>query len=138
MARELPHIAHEEDPTRPTTSAENSARAHQPFPKAIDALGLNYQGGGERPISRISTPSFPTNFVYGSETESTVSSRGVYTFPVAAASARSSAGIRARTWPIARSVPTTSTTQAGPHSPDKEFAAQDHWSFVGGIRLDWL
>ena len=50
----------------------------------MDVLGLNYQG------SRLPNPqyanfhqSFPDKFLYGSETASTISSRGEYTFPVA-------------------------------------------------------
>src|SRR5208283_4886436 len=48
VARKLNAIAHEEDPTRPTTSAMNSARAASPFPAVVDEVGLNYQGAGVR------------------------------------------------------------------------------------------
>ena len=59
-----------------------------PFPEAIDTVGLNYQGSrpgqnspqGTYPLFKRD---FPNKFVFGSETASTISSRGDYTFPVA-------------------------------------------------------
>ncbi len=85
IARELCDIVHEEDPTRPTTSAMNWARPTDPLPGVLDVIGLNYQGAGIR-----SAPGkypafhadFPDKVIFGSETASAVSSRGVYTFPV--------------------------------------------------------
>jgi beta-galactosidase len=136
VAQNLTDIAHEEDPTRPTTAAENSARADSPFPKALDVLGLNYQGAGSgnstNPQYPVFHASFPSNFVYGSETESTVSSRGVYTFPVATRFGAVAAG---------NSGEDTANRQMSSYdlyfpvwatSPDKEFAAQDRFPFVGG------
>ena len=87
VAKELSDIVHEEDPTRPTTSAMNSARADSPFPAAIDVVGLNYQGAGMGTTGPPQYPvfhqNFPAKFVFGSETASTISSRGEYVFPVA-------------------------------------------------------
>ena len=136
VAQNLTDIVHEEDPTRPTTSAENSARANSPFPKAIDALGLNYQGAGAATSTNYQYPvfhaSFPTNFVYGSETESTISSRGVYIFPVAkgfGASASAGSGEDVANHQIS-SYDLTFPNWA--QAPDKEFMAQERFPFVGG------
>jgi beta-galactosidase len=135
VAKELSDIVHEEDPTRPTTSAMNSARADSPFPPAIDTAGLNYQGAGIRgapPQYPVFHKNYPDKFVFGSETASTISSRGEYVFPVAAgmgAVAGANAG------------EDTSTHQMSSYdlyfppwasSPDKEFAAQEQYPFVGG------
>ena len=86
VARTLSAISHDEDPTRKTTAAMNSARAASAFPSAVDLIGLNYQGTGIRgnpPQYPVFRQQFPKAFIYGSETASTISSRGEYTFPVA-------------------------------------------------------
>ncbi|MBZ5497960.1 MAG: DUF4982 domain-containing protein [Acidobacteriia bacterium] len=146
IAAELARIVHEEDPTRPTTSACNSARPGSPFAAAIDAIGINYQGS--RPSQ--SQPygnylqfhqSFPNVFVYGAETASTISSRGDYTFPVAAFPGAISGG-RAQ-GADAATPPGQDVTRhqmssydlyypSWATSPDTEFAAQDRFPFVGG------
>ena len=41
-------IAHDEDPTRPTTTAMNVAKPDSPFAAAVDVISLNYQGAGIR------------------------------------------------------------------------------------------
>ena len=134
-AKELSEIAHEEDPTRPTTSAMNSARPNSPFPAAIDAVGLNYQGAGGG-NGRAQYPVFHTNFldkfVFGSETASTISSRGEYFFPVATGTgtvANQNSGEDAARHQMSSYdlyYPSWAT------SPDKEFAAQERYPFVGG------
>ncbi len=147
VARELASIVHQEDPTRPTTSAENSARAGSPFAAALDVLGLNYQG------SRLPTPqtlnsspqypnfkqSFPTNFIYGSETASTISSRGEYTFPVVPVGTNTQYGTTSGSGPgRGEDVPRHQMSSYDLYfpnwatSPDMEFAAQDRWPYVGG------
>ncbi|WP_457419755.1 beta-galactosidase GalB [Roseateles sp. P5_E7] len=96
VARRLHEIAREEDPTRPTTTAMNFAKADMPLPAEVDVIGLNYQGEGIRQdpefvgTDRIRTPPqypnfhkrFPSKLVLSSETASAFSSRGVYLFPV--------------------------------------------------------
>jgi len=136
MAKELSDIVREEDSTRPTTSAMNTARADSPFPAAVDLVGLNYQGAGMGvsgpPQYPVFHQNFPTKFVFGSETASTISSRGEYVFPVAK-------GIGAVTGQVtgqdnaARQM--SSYDLYFPRwatSPDKEFAAQEQYPFVGG------
>ncbi len=135
VAKELSDIVHQEDPTRPTTSAMNSASADSPFPAAIDTAGLNYQGAGTRnkpPQYPVFHQNFPGKFVFGSETASTISSRGEYVFPVAP-------GMGSVAGPNAGEE--TTTRQMSSYdlyfppwatSPDKEFDAQDRYPFVGG------
>jgi beta-galactosidase len=136
IAKELCDICHEEDPTRPTISAMNSARAASPFPAPIDTIGLNYQGAGlfmrGTPQYPVFHQLFPEKFVVGSETAATLSSRGVYTFPVApglGVPASANSGEEPRN----RQVSSYDVNFASwSYCPDKEFAAQDRYGFVGG------
>lgn len=96
LARQLVNIVHEEDPTRPVTSAMNYAKPDMPFAAALDVIGLNYQGEGIRQdpefvgTDRIRTPPqysafherFRNKVILSTETASAFSSRGVYLFPV--------------------------------------------------------
>jgi len=96
IGRRLVEIVREEDPTRPATASMNWAKADMPFPAAFDVINLNYQGEGIRQepefegTERIRTPpsypafrqAFPNKVIFGSETASALSSRGVYLFPV--------------------------------------------------------
>lgn len=96
VARRLVEIAHEEDPSRLTTTAMNYAKPHMPLPAEVDVIGINYQGEGIRQepefegTERIRTPpqygpfraAFPNTPILGSETASALSTRGTYLFPV--------------------------------------------------------
>jgi beta-galactosidase len=85
LAKELCGIVHDEDPTRPTTSAMNWSPPNSPLPGVLDIIGLNYQGAGIRGSSG-KYPAFhaayPHTLIIGSETASAFSSRGAYLFPV--------------------------------------------------------
>lgn len=97
LAKQLCAIVHEEDPTRPATSAMNWAKPDMPMPAVLDVISLNYQGEGIRDApefagtDRIRTSPqypvfrdrFPGKMILSSETASAFSSRGVYLFPVA-------------------------------------------------------
>jgi beta-galactosidase len=135
VAEELTRICHEEDPTRPTISGMNSAGATSPFPAAIDAVGLNYTGTGVRggpPQYPVFHKNFPDKFIVGSETTSTISSRGVYTFPVAPGLG-AVASAKAGEEPENRQVSSYDLYFANwSYSPDKEFAMQDKYPFLGG------
>jgi len=140
IARQLTEICHEEDPTRPTVAAMNSARANSPFAAPIDAIGLNYQGAGLNPVLRSpGTPqyplyheAYPNKFIVGTETASTVSSRGFYAFPVATGMGTAAAA-NAGEMPGVRQVSSYDLYHADwSYIPDKEFAALDRWTFVGG------
>jgi beta-galactosidase len=79
-AKRLTGFFHEEDPTRPTTSAFNSwANAIQnKLADNVDIPGFNYQPMHYEQILR----EHPGWIIFGSETASCVSSRGVYQVPI--------------------------------------------------------
>jgi beta-galactosidase len=79
IAADLTRIAHQEDPTRPTTAACNHIEAgYNGFQDNVDVFGYNYKPA-EYTHFRQAHPDKP---LFGSETASTLSSRGVYVFPV--------------------------------------------------------
>ncbi|MBP8303845.1 MAG: DUF4982 domain-containing protein [Phycisphaerae bacterium] len=145
----LARIVHEEDPTRPTTAGCNNAQPGSPYVAAIDTIGINYQGS--RPAQGLPYGKYrqfheaaPDKLLYGSETASTVSSRGAYTFPVAAQPGAIFGGGGRRRGGDPNSVP-PGRDVAGHQmssydlyypswatSPDTEFAAQDRFPFLGG------
>jgi beta-galactosidase len=78
-AQRLTDIAHDADPTRPTTTANNSpGSATNGFQKTSDLYGYNYKPHNYHTF-RKANPTIP---VYGSETASCISTRGEYFFPV--------------------------------------------------------
>jgi len=80
IARELTKISHEEDPTRPVTAGFNNfdQAIKNGLADEIDLVGANY-----KPTQYASAFNNHKNWiVYGSETASTVSSRGVYHLPL--------------------------------------------------------
>jgi len=78
IAAELSAIAHEEDPTRPTTTGANIIEAgYNGFQKTVDVFGYNYRWK-EYEKFKAENPDKP---LVGSETSSAVSSRGEYFFP---------------------------------------------------------
>src|SRR5204863_9674149 len=116
-------------------SAMISAPAASPFPAPIDTVGLNYQGAGlfrgsaQYPVFH---QNFPDKFIVGSETAATLSSRGVYTFPVAAGPG-TPASANAGEETANRQVSSYDLYFASwAYSPEKEFASQDRYPFVGG------
>ncbi len=77
MGARLTAIAHEEDPTRPTTLGSNKPDAsYNGIQKSVDVMGQNYQRGDYAEF-RIKNPTIP---LVASETTSAVSSRGEYFF----------------------------------------------------------
>ena len=80
VASFLQDICHREDPTRPVTCGMDqvSCVLDNGFAAMIDVPGFNYRTFRyEEAYRRL-----PQNIVLGSETSSTVSSRGVYKFPI--------------------------------------------------------
>ncbi len=80
VAAFLQDICHREDPTRPVTCGMDrvSCVLDNGFAALIDLPGFNYRAFRyEEGYERL-----PQNLLLGSETSSTVSSRGVYKFPV--------------------------------------------------------
>jgi len=77
IAASLTAIAHDEDPTRPTVIGSNNGDAgYNGLQKCVDVFGQNYQSSGYASF-RKANPTIPQ---VGSETASTVSSRGEYFF----------------------------------------------------------
>ena len=80
VARFLQDICHREDPTRPVTQGMDNPHAviNNNFAAVMEVAGFNY-----RPHMYPENYSkLPQQIILGSETASTVSSRGVYKFPV--------------------------------------------------------
>lgn len=79
VATFLQDICHREDPTRPVTCGMDQVGSviYNGFADVIDIPGFNYRTGRyEEAYSRL-----PQQIVLGSETASTVSSRGIYKLP---------------------------------------------------------
>jgi len=77
MAKALTQLVHEEDPTRPTTIAVSDINGgYNGFQTGVDVFGYNYKPW-EYQKWRNANPSQP---IFGSETASTLSSRGEYFF----------------------------------------------------------
>ncbi|WP_434036506.1 beta-galactosidase GalB [Formosa sp. 4Alg 33] len=79
-AKKLQDIFHREDPTRPVTVGMDQVKAvmESGFASLLDVPGLNYRVH----LYEEAYEKFPQGMILGSETASTVSSRGIYKFPV--------------------------------------------------------
>jgi beta-galactosidase len=133
LAKELNDIAHEEDSTRPTVSGMNSAKPDNPFSGPIDSIGLNYQGTKVRtnpPQYPTYHAAFPNKFIVGTETTSTFSSRGIYTFPVVAGAGTPATGTTGISNGQISSYDLYFADWS--YAPDLEFQSQERWPYVGG------
>lgn len=146
VAKKLHDIVKDEDPTRPTTASMNYAKPDMPFPEVMDMISLNYQGEGIRdapayahlkgiktsPLYPAFHETFPGKAIVSSETASTLSTRGTYTFPVTAGNS-APVSDTAGGDPVKMYVSGYElyTAQFGA-SPDKVFSAQDHNPYVAG------
>jgi beta-galactosidase len=121
IARELTGIAHEEDPTRPTTAACNHTQAgYNGFQNTVDVFGYNYKPG-EYGKFRQTNPGQP---LFGSETASCISSRGEYFFPVTDNKAGGEGDFQMSSYDLY--APPWATP------PDWEFKGEDEYPFVAG------
>ena len=121
VAARLSEIVRGEDRSRPTTAAFNHiASGYNGFQTAVDVLGFNYKPG-EYPKFHASAPHIP---VLGSETASTVSSRGEYFFPVSDDKAKGLANFQVSSYDL--SAPRWAS------APELEFAGLDDNPFVAG------
>ena len=79
VAKWLQDICHREDPTRPVTCGmdQYNAVTVNGFAEQLDIVGFNYKVDRYIPAYKL----LPQRIILGSETASTVSSRGVYHFP---------------------------------------------------------
>ncbi len=121
-AKWLQDIFHREDPTRPVTVGMDQVAntLKNGFGAIMDIPGLNYR----LPLYNEAYDRFPQGFILGSETASTVSSRGIYKFPVEEAKMKmyddfqsSSYDLEACRWS---------------NVPDEDFVWQDDYDWVIG------
>lgn len=121
-AKFLVDISHNEDPTRLTTSGFNSLSnaIKNGLADAVDVVGLNYY-----PENFAKTHGqYPQWKIIGSETESTVSSRGEYMFPVVERKSYKYSNKQSSSYDL--------ESPSWGNSPDIEFAVQDDLPFVAG------
>lgn len=146
LSARLRDILREEDPTRLSSASQNYATPDLPWSQAVDLFYLNYQGAGIRnteaygnmsgihtePLYPVYHAKFPNKMILSSETASTLSTRGTYTFPVtdynSAPINDTSGGDSARRIVSDYGLYTANFGS----SPDKVFAAQDASPFVAG------
>jgi len=135
IARDLVGIVHEEDGTRPTTTAMNWSQPDHPLPGVVDVISLNYQGAGVRTAPGkypAFHAAFPNKTVLGSEVAAAVSSRGEYLFPVTTAISgpvREGSGGDSVTHQVSSYELYAADFGS---SPDRVFASQDRNPYVGG------
>ena len=121
ISQRLTDIFHAEDPTRPVGSGNNYTEAgYNGFEKTVDIFGYNYKPG-EYGKFHAAHPNIP---IFGSETASTVSSRGEYFFPVKANFESGMSDFQMSSYDLY--YPGWAST------PDREFAGQDKNPFVAG------
>lgn len=121
LSQRLSDIVHEEDPTRPVTAGANNVNAgYNGFQKTVDVFGYNYKPQ-EYAKFREKNPLMP---LFGSETSSTVSTRGEYFFPVEEEKDKGKSDFQVSSYDLY--APRWATT------PDAEFKGQDANSFVAG------
>jgi len=122
VARQLAAIVRDADPTRPVTAGCNNKKAGwNGFQKTVDLFGYNYKPYLYGQFRKAN----PVQPLYGSETASTVSSRGEYFFPVSDEKSMGKGGF----------FQISSYDLSAPpwgNCPDVEFAAQDRFPWVFG------
>ncbi|HTQ52376.1 MAG TPA: beta-galactosidase GalB [Candidatus Acidoferrales bacterium] len=121
IAAELTRIAHEEDPTRPTTAAcDHPASGFNGFQTNLDVFGYNYKPFLYAKVHQAN-PNLP---IFGSETASCISSRGEYFYPVSTNKNDGKSNFQMSSYDL--SAPPWATI------PDTEFRGQDENPFVAG------
>jgi beta-galactosidase len=134
----LRDIVRQEDSSRLVTSAMNSAGPNTALADAVDIIGLNYQGEGNGASWSSSFPNFhskfPNKMIWSTESASTVSSRGIYLFPVTSEKT-AVVGNNAGQGGDANSSQVSAYELYSPSwaaSPDKVFEQQDRHPYVAG------
>ena len=121
IAAELTRIAHEEDPTRPTTAAcDEIASGFDGFQTNLDVFGYNYKPFAYAELHQAQ----PDPPIFGSETASCISSRNEYFYPVSTNQDDGKFNFQVSSYDL--SAPYWATV------PDTEFKAQDKYPFVAG------
>ncbi|MDX3915188.1 MULTISPECIES: glycoside hydrolase family 2 TIM barrel-domain containing protein [Olivibacter] len=122
IAKRLQDICHREDPTRPVTigmDRVDNAIANN-FAALLDVPGLNYRTHRYQ----IAYDKLPQGFILGSETASTVSSRGVYKYPVQP--------YQQKTYPDAQSSSYDLESCSWSNLPEEDWELQDDKPWVIG------
>ncbi|MGI9530465.1 DUF4982 domain-containing protein [Lutimonas sp.] len=121
-AKWLQDIFHREDPTRPVTVGMDQVEStmESGFGAILDVPGLNYR----LHLYEEAYEKFPQGFLLGSETASTVSSRGIYKFPVEKAAMKQYADFQSSSYDLEYC--------DWSNVPDDDFALQDDKPWVIG------
>lgn len=121
-AKWLQDIFHREDPTRPVTVGMDQVKAvmQNGFGAIMDVPGLNYRVH----LYEEAYKTFPQGFLLGSETASTVSSRGIYKFPVEKASMKTYNDFQSSSYDLEYC--------SWSNLPDEDFVLQDDKAWVIG------
>ena len=121
-AKWLQDVFHREDPTRPVTvgmdQVANTMKSG--FGAILDIPGLNYR----LPLYEEANEKFPQGFILGSETASTVSSRGIYKFPVEPAKGKTYKDFQSSSYDLEACI--------WSNVPDDDFVWQDDKPWVIG------
>jgi beta-galactosidase len=122
LARWLRDIVHREDPTRPVTAGMDhfDAAINNQFAAVLDIPGFNYKPARYAEAYN----KLPQGLIMGSETASTLSSRGVYKFPVDTAKDKQYDDNQCSSYDLEYCRWST--------LPDDEFARQDSLQYVIG------
>ncbi|NLR94622.1 glycoside hydrolase family 2 TIM barrel-domain containing protein [Flammeovirga agarivorans] len=121
-AQFLTDICHREDPSRPSTAGFNNWKGAiaNGLADAVDIPGWNYKPNKYEAIHK----QHPKWKMYGSETASTVSSRGEYFFPAKEGKHKIRPSLHSNSFDM--DFPNWAQT------PDREFKAQDKHKFIMG------
>lgn len=122
MAKYLTKISHDLDPTRPVSAGFNNWKGaiKNGLAAEVDLVGFNYAPDFYEKMHREN----PTFTIYGSETASTVSSRGEYKFPVVASKKAWYTDYQLTSYDL--------ETCSWADLPDFEFQYQDDLEFIAG------
>lgn len=121
-AQWLQDIFHREDPTRPVTVGMDQVEATMAsgFGALLDIPGLNYRTH----LYEEAYERFPQGLLLGSETASTVSSRGIYKFPVERASMKTYEDLQSSSYDMEHC--------SWSNLPEDDFRLQDDYPWVIG------
>ena len=121
-AKFLQDVFHREDPTRPVTVGMDQVKQtmQSGFGAILDIPGLNYRVH----LYEDAYKAFPQGFILGSETASTVSSRGIYKFPVVQAKEKQYDDLQTSSYDL--------EACSWSNVPDEDFVLQDDKPWVIG------
>ncbi|HNQ26643.1 MAG TPA: DUF4982 domain-containing protein [Aquaticitalea sp.] len=121
-AKWLQEIFHREDPTRPVTVGMDQLKPvmESGFGALLDVPGLNYR----TQLYEEAYKKFPQGFILGSETASTVSSRGIYKFPLEKGSMKKHPDLQSSSYDLEYC--------SWSNVPDDDFVLQDDKPWVIG------